>query len=492
LNFDSKISFWLNDEIIELEKLKSDQTLLDFLRLEKTLRGTKEGCAEGDCGACTVLVGRLKKGKLRYQAVNACISFVASLHGTHIVTIEHLKSDQGLHPIQQAMVEHHGSQCGFCTPGFVMSLYAMWMENANPTTTEIEEALQGNLCRCTGYQPIVKAARNIAKFGSLEQDFLVKERQQNIDRLQALQNDTPIAIESDGDQIFVPKTKAQLAEIYAAHPDATLVAGATDVGLWVTKFMRPITPSIYLTALRDFDVVEEKDGQLIIDGGVTYTDLLPLIDEKLPQLSVYWRRIGGAQVRNMGTIGGNIANGSPIGDTPPALIALGATITLQKGKETRQLPLEKFFIEYRKQDRAPGEFVAQIHLPLPKPEAHFAAYKTSKRRDEDISAVAAAFHLETDGNKIGSLRIAYGGMAGVPKRADNAEAALNGQPLNRDTFENALDAFDQDFTPMTDMRASATYRQQVAKNLLLRFYDEHFGEAESLDALRQAALVEVN
>ncbi|TDQ61956.1 xanthine dehydrogenase small subunit [Maritalea mobilis] len=492
MNFDSKISFWLNDEIIELEKLKSDQTLLDFLRLEKTLRGTKEGCAEGDCGACTVLVGRLKNGKLRYQAVNACISFVASLHGTHIVTIEHLKSDQGLHPIQQAMVEHHGSQCGFCTPGFVMSLYAMWMENADPTTTEIEEALQGNLCRCTGYQPIVKAARNIVKFGSLEQDFLVKERQQNIDRLQALQNDSPIAIESDGDKIFVPKTKAQLAEIYVAHPDATLVAGATDVGLWVTKFMRPITPSIFLTALRDFDAVQEKDGQLIINGGVTYTDLLPLIDEKLTQLSAYWRRIGGAQVRNMGTIGGNIANGSPIGETPPALIALGATITLQKGEETRQLPLEKFFIEYRKQDRAPGEFLAQIQVPLPKPEAHFAAYKISKRRDEDISAVAAAFHLETDGNKIGSLRIAYGGMAGVPKRADNVEAALNGQPLTRDTFENALDAFDQDFTPMTDMRASAAYRQQVAKNLLLRFYDEYFGEAESLDTLRQAALVEVN
>lgn len=492
MHFDSKISFWLNDEKIELDDVRADQTLLDFLRLDQARRGTKEGCAEGDCGACTLMVGRLKKGKLHYQAVNACISFVAGLHGAHIVTIEQLKSDQGLHPIQQAMVEHHGSQCGFCTPGFVMSLYALWMENANPTTAEIEEALQGNLCRCTGYQPIIKAARNIAKFGRLEQDFLVKERQQNTNRLRALETDRPIAMAQGEVQIFVPKTKAQLAKIYATQPDATLVAGATDVGLWVTKFMRPISPAIFLTALVDFSTVQEKHGQLIIDGGVTYTDLLPVIDEKLPQLSTYWRRIGGTQVRNMGTIGGNIANGSPIGDMPPPLMALGATITLQKGEKTRQLPLEKFFIQYRQQDRAPGEFVAQIQMPLPKAEAFFSAYKISKRRDEDISAVAAAFYLELDGGKIGTIRMAYGGMAGVPKRATHVEAALKGKPFTRENIAAALDEFDQDFTPLTDMRASADYRQQVAKNLLLRFYDDHFGAAESLDAERRRALVEVN
>lgn len=470
MNFDSKISFWLNDGIIDLSTVPSDQTLLDFLRLDKSLRGTKEGCAEGDCGACTVLIGRLKNGKLRYQGVNACITFVASLHGTHIVTIEHLKSDKGLHPIQQAMVEYHGSQCGFCTPGFVMSLYAMWMENADPSTIEIEEALQGNLCRCTGYQPIVKAARNIAKFGQLEEDFLVRERSKIIENLTALDKETPIAIAQGEDKIFVPKTKAQLAEIYAQHPDATLVAGATDVGLWVTKFMRNISPSIYLSALRDFDAVQDAGDSLTLEGGVSYADLLPVIDEKLPQLSTYWRRIGGAQVRNMGTIGGNIANGSPIGDTPPPLIALGAEITLQKGDATRRMPLEKFFIEYGKQDRAPGEFVDQVHIPMPKAGAHFAVHKISKRRDEDISAVAAAFYLETDGDKIDTIRLAYGGMAGTPKRATNVEAALMGKAIKRENFEAALSAFDQDFTPMTDMRASADYRQQVAKNLLLRFF----------------------
>jgi xanthine dehydrogenase small subunit len=486
------LKFWLNDQPIELDRLPATQTLLDYLRLTQVLRGTKEGCAEGDCGACTVLVGRLEGDQLKYESVNACIRFVGSLDGCHVVTIEHLKGKNGaLHPIQQAMVTHHGSQCGFCTPGFVMSLYAMWMSELEPDVATIERYLQGNLCRCTGYEPIIKAALDICEHGKLHEDYLIAEQDQIVQNLSALQNDQMLAIESEAEKLFAPATLDQFASIYARNPEATIVAGATDVGLWVTKFMRDISPVIFTSRLKDFRKIEVSDTAITVDGGASYTDMLAVIDEHLPQLSQFWRRIGGEQVRNMGTVGGNIANGSPIGDTPPPLIALGATITLRKGDERRTLELEKYFITYGKQDRVAGEIVEQIHIPLPDEDQLFACYKISKRRDEDISALCGAFSAKIDDGRISDIRIAFGGMAGTPKRASHVEAALKGAPWSERSIADAKQLFEQDFEPLSDWRASATYRMAAAQNLLERFYLEHADEnAISLDDLHQAATLE--
>lgn len=486
------LKFLLNDQLIELDQVPATQTLLDFLRLDQTLRGTKEGCAEGDCGACTVLVGRYDGEQLRYESVNACIRFVGSLDGCHVVTIEHLKGNGGqLHPIQQAMVEHHGSQCGFCTPGFVMSLYAMWMNETDPDVAMIERYLQGNLCRCTGYQPIIKAALDINAHGKLKDDYLIAEKASIIEKLKSVQDQEMLAIEADGEKLFAPATLDQFAEFYAQNPEATIVAGSTDVGLWVTKFMRDISPVIFTSRLNDFRNIETSDEAIIVDGGASYSDMLAVIDDQLPQLSQFWRRIGGEQVRNMGTVGGNIANGSPIGDTPPPLIALGATITLRKDDERRTLDLEKFFIEYGKQDRAQGEFVERITIPLLSENDLFNCYKISKRRDEDISALCGAFSAQIEDGRIKDIRIAFGGMAGTPKRATQVEQALIGAPWSERSILDAKSLFEQDFKPLSDWRASAEYRMATAQNLLERFYFENADEnAVSLDELHQASTLE--
>ncbi|MGJ8527329.1 xanthine dehydrogenase small subunit [Maritalea sp.] len=487
-----QLKFLLNDQMLELENVPATQTLLDYLRLERTLTGTKEGCAEGDCGACTVLVGRMDNGRVKYESVNSCIRFVASLDGCHIVTIEHLKGKDGeLHPIQQAMVTHHGSQCGFCTPGFVMSLYAMWMNEIEPDVALVERYLQGNLCRCTGYAPIVKAALDITANGKLEDDFLIAERESILAQLSQIQDDMIVEISDGNEQFFAPATRDQFATIYAANPEATIVAGSTDVGLWVTKQMRDISPVIFASRLRDFRNIEVSDNSIKVDGGASYSDLLETIDEYLPELSQFWRRIGGEQVRNMGTVGGNMANGSPIGDTPPPLIALGATLTLRKGDERRTIDLEKFFVDYGKQDREKGEFVETIEIPLPAEDQIFAAYKISKRRDEDISAVCAAISATIDDGRIKDIRIAFGGMAATPKRASAVENALIGAPWSERSIMDAKQLFANDYKPLSDWRASADYRLSVAQNLLERFYLEHADENSfSLDDLARAATLE--
>ncbi|MDO8361169.1 MAG: xanthine dehydrogenase small subunit [Devosia sp.] len=476
------LRFLLNDEEIALSELGATETLLDYLRLSKRLRGSKEGCAEGDCGACTVLVGRLKGGELRYESINACIAFVGSLHGTHVVTIEHLSAANGpLHPVQQAMVDFHGSQCGFCTPGIVMSLYGLWMEEPKPGVAAIEKALQGNLCRCTGYSPIVRAGQAISSYGAAEADPLVAERAATKAKLVALNDGKTVEIGAGKDRLIVPATVDELAEIYAANPDATLVSGATDVGLWVTKFMRDIGPMITIGHLQELHSMAEGDGALRLGAGVTYTEASTAIARHFPQLVELWDRIGGAQVRNAGTIGANIANGSPIGDTPPPLIVLGASITLRRGNERREVKLKDFFIAYGKQDRQPGEFVESVTIPyLPAGEL-LACYKITKRKDEDISALCGAFRVfVNDDGVVGMARIAFGGMAATPKRAKAVEDALLGQPWTAATIEAALPAFAVDFQPISDMRASKEYRLLAAQNLLRRFHLETVGEGQRL------------
>ncbi|CDX41127.1 Xanthine dehydrogenase; XdhA [Mesorhizobium sp. ORS 3359] len=485
----NEIRFILNGGDVALTDVAPDTTLLDWLRLNRSLRGTKEGCAEGDCGACTVLVGKLAGDGLVYESVNACIRFMGSLDGTHVVTVEHLRGEPGkLHPVQQAMVDFHGSQCGFCTPGFVMSLYGLWMKTPDPSNAAIEKALQGNLCRCTGYEAIIRAAHAISSYGKAAKDPLAVERKDITARLKALRDNARVEIGSGKQRLVVPAGVDDFAAVLEKEPGATIVAGSTDVGLWVTKHMRDISPAIFIGGLDGLRAISEKDGVITIGAGVTYTEAFEALSKRIPALGPLVDRIGGEQVRNMGTIGGNIANGSPIGDTPPPLIALGAQLTLRKGKKRRTIPLETFFIAYGKQDRQPGEFVEAVHVPAPAGGEKFAVYKVTKRRDEDITATLGAFYLTLakDGT-VADIRIAYGGMAATPKRATAVEKGLIGKVWSEATVEAAMAEYASDFTPLTDMRASAEYRALAAKNLLLRFYVETTGTKAPLQVSRSEA-----
>ncbi|KQT45964.1 FAD-binding molybdopterin dehydrogenase [Devosia sp. Leaf420] len=478
VEFANAIRFLLNGEEITLIDVAPDLTLLDWLRLERRLRGSKEGCAEGDCGACTVLVGRLMNDEIIYDSVTACIRFVGSLHGTHVVTIEHLRGENGaLHPVQQAMVDHHGSQCGFCTPGFVMSLYGLWMRNPSPTRPAIEKALQGNLCRCTGYAPIIRAGEAMGTYGQPQGDVLWAERIAVKDTIKALNDGRRVVIGEGDKQIIIPASLDDFAAVYEANPNARIVAGSTDVGLWVTKFMRNIGPVIFIGHLQELKRIAENASEVRFYAGVSYSEALPVIQANFPQLGELWNRIAGEQIRNMGTIGGNIANGSPIGDTPPPFIALGAKLSLRRGEHRREIKLEDYFIAYGKQDRQPGEFVESVTLPLLPAGEKFATYKISKRREEDISALCGSFRVfVNDAGVVGMARIAFGGMAATPKRAKAVEAALVGKPWTMETVEAAVAAFAEDYQPISDMRASAEYRLLTAQNLLKRFFLDVSGQ----------------
>ncbi len=448
------ITFRLNGEEVSLKDVSPTATLLDWLREDRGLTGTKEGCNEGDCGACTVMVTDAKGAK----PLNACILFLPQLHGKSIRTVEGAAGPDGqLHPVQEAMITHHGSQCGFCTPGFIMSMVTAHKNGAS----DHDDQLAGNLCRCTGYAPIIRAAE--AASASPVPDWIRSEDAANLPA-------------TDGDAASLrPGSADALAAAYAARPEATLIAGATDVGLWVTKQLRDLGDVIFLDGCDDLkDITEQPDGSLRIGAMVDMNRLRSTLAARHPSYGEMLRRFASQQVRAAATIGGNIANGSPIGDNPPALIALGATLELRKGDSRRSLPLEEFFIDYGKQDRQPGEFVEAITLPARPAEQGDAlrVYKLSKRFDQDISAVLGAFNLTVEDGQITAARIAFGGMAGVPKRASHVEAALIGQPLSSATLATARGEFARDFTPMSDMRASADYRLEAAANMLARYFDD--------------------
>ncbi len=457
-------------------QVPAHRTLLQYLRDDLGLKGSKEGCAEGDCGACTVIVEDLVEGQLKARAINACIAFLPHLHGRSVVTVEAVAEPDGtLSPVQQAMVECHGSQCGFCTPGFVLSLEAA-RQNGTLVDANIDDVLAGNLCRCTGYGPIVEAGRRAARIAptATEQARIAAR----LLALTALAHETSsnLAIDHCGSHSFAPASLTSFAVLAAAHPAATIVAGATDVGLWVTKRHQRFPVMLYTGRVRELHAMTERDGMLSIGAAVPYTEAMAALGRHWPDLGELLRRLGSVQVRNSGTIGGNIANGSPIGDSAPALIGLGATLVLRQGDATRRLPLEDFFIAYGKQDLQPGEFVEQIEIPLTARADEFACHKVSKRFDQDISAVCGCFALRVENGTIASARIAFGGMAATPKRALAVERALIGQPWTEATVALALPAFAEDFQPISDMRASAIYRLRVAGNLLRRtFHERQFG-----------------
>ena len=441
-----EVSFLLNGETV-LVSQPATRTLLDWLREDRSLTGTKEGCNEGDCGACTVVV----QDGTSVRALNACILFLPQLDGKAVRTVEGIGKN-GLHAVQQALVDQHGSQCGFCTPGFVASMVAGHAQGR----TDHDTVLAGNLCRCTGYAPIIRAAR------SAEGAALPEWLKQDAEWVAAQQPTGP-----------APKTSDDLAALYLANPDATLVAGATDVGLWVTKQLRDLDQVIFLNQCDDLKTIEVTDTAIRIGACVSMTEVRALMAEHHPSYAEMIRRYGSEQVRNAATIGGNIANGSPIGDNPPALIALGATLHLRKGDTRRDLPIEDFFIDYGKQDRADGEFVEGVTIPKSAPDLR--CYKLSKRFDQDISAVCGCFNITVTDGIVTAARIAFGGMAGTPKLASATMSTLIGQPWIEATLDAACDALATDYSPMSDMRASATYRLEAAKGMLRRYFAQSYG-----------------
>ncbi|MGF1629743.1 MAG: xanthine dehydrogenase small subunit [Kiloniellaceae bacterium] len=469
-----EIRFLLDDAPRSLSQLDPTMTVLDYLRQVEHLTGTKEGCNEGDCGACTVVVACPHGDRLRYRAVNACIQFLGTLDGCQLLTVEHLAKAGQLHPVQQAMVDCHGSQCGFCTPGFVMSLFAMTRDHAEaPDETTIDDILAGNLCRCTGYAPIVRAAQRAYAMAPRDDAFAAGETT-TVKQLAALQDGETVAVADGaaGRRFFAPSSLDELAALYAEHPEATLTAGSTDVGLWVTKGLQRPQTVIYAGRVAELARIAETAVGIEIGAGVTYSEAMAVLAKHYPDMGEVIRRLGSVQIRNVGTIGGNVANGSPIGDSPPLLIAAGATLHLRKGRERRSLPLQDFFLDYGRQDRAPGELVERIDLPLPPAGAQFRAYKVSKRFDQDITAVLGAFSLTIDAGRVTLARLAYGGLAATPRRAAAAEGALVGRPWNEATVADAMAALVEDFQPITDWRAGSAYRLKVAQNLLRRYFIE--------------------
>jgi xanthine dehydrogenase small subunit len=466
----SDIRLLLGFEPHRLDGVDPNRTVLDWLREDRGLTGTKEGCAEGDCGACTVVLAEVRDGRLRYKPINACILFLPQLDGRQLITVEHLKDEAGrLHPIQQAMVDHHASQCGFCTPGFILSLFALAKGGPDVQRKTVCDALQGNLCRCTGYRPIIDTR------GALERgldDLFDQRESQTVQALEALDTAEPLTIESHGRSYLAPTSLAGLATAYT-DSRARLLAGGTDVGLWVTKQHQDLDRLIDVTRVPELKRIVEEDGVLKIGAACTYADVHAVIGDRWPDFGELIRRIGGAQVRAAGTIGGNIANGSPIGDSMPALIALDARLVLLKEQTRRTLPLDDFYLGYRKTALAPGAFVAEVQIPLPAAGAVFKGYKISKRLDQDISAVLGAFALELAADRtVKALRIGFGGMAAVPKRAVETEKAMIGQPWTTATIEAGQAALASEFAPISDMRASADYRLTIARNLLMKVFLE--------------------
>jgi xanthine dehydrogenase small subunit len=515
------LRFVLDGRVVAIDRPPATMTVLEYLRDVACRRGTKEGCAEGDCGACTVVVGELSTGpsqnpvtsghsanRVTYRAVNSCIRFLPTLDGKELVTVESLQAPDGRpHPVQQSLIDRHASQCGFCTPGFVMSLFALYLNRTEADREQILGTLAGNLCRCTGYRPIIEA-------GMRQWDYPVpqrwsREEAQSASHVDALESiarkpaatartkptrasSIPDSLNHPGGSLnypgsslsspgyHAPRTLAELAKALEAEPAPVMLAGGTDVGLWVTKDLRELPGIVYLGDVAELTRIERRPHELWIGAAVTLTDAWPALLVEFPELAEQGARFASPPIRNSATLCGNLANGSPIGDSIPAMIALGAQLELQSGAEVRRLPLDNFYLGYQKKDLRRGEFVAGVAIPPRTPEQLLASYKVSKRVDQDISAVSASFCVNVHAARVTGARLAFGGLAGIASRARRAESALIAQGWNTAGIEACIAALGEDFEPLSDLRAGAQYRLQAAGGLLRRFYLQHQGETSAL------------
>ena len=473
------IRFLHQQREVALDDMPADTTVLDYLREHRGLTGTKEGCASGDCGACTVVVARATDEGLQYAPVNACIAALGSLHGAQLISVEDLKDGETWHPVQRAMIEGHASQCGFCTPGFVMSLFALYHAKEQPDRHGILEALGGNLCRCTGYRPIIDAAEQALR--APRGDQFSRQTQATLDQLRILcdTENEAAALTSGQSHYFRPDSIEQLIRLLADHPAARLVAGGTDLFLESTQALTALPTLIDICAVRTLHTIESNESTLRIGAAVTHRDCQPAVLKEYPELAELIERFGSLQIRSQGTIAGNIANASPIGDWPPVLLALGGSIELRSLEGSRELPLDEFFLDYRQTAQRPGEFIATVILPRRRSHLLLRAYKISKRFEDDISSVCAVFALEMDGDQVRSAKVAFGGMAATPKRAFGLEAALRGINLRSASLDAAVAAIADDFQPISDARASSQYRLAVTGRLLERLQQEYDGKTRT-------------
>jgi len=491
------IQFLLNGEPQHASLTQPGLSLLDWLRDERQLTGSKEGCASGDCGACTAAIGTVdSSGAIHYRSVNACITPLASLQGRHIITVEGLKQGGKLHPSQQAMVDCHGSQCGFCTPGFVMSMFVLGREHDSaPETEEIHRALGGNLCRCTGYRPIVDACvqmfdpatdtQNPDAATKPTDDFFSTQEDDWALKLAAIQLAPQMATAAG--QFLVPVNSDELAALLQRYPDARMIAGGTDLSIELTQQLAEIETLIDTTRVSEMNILTQDSDQLIIGAALPYSDFSNALLAQFPELDELLARLGSKQIRNRGTLGGNIGNASPIADMPPVLIALGAELILSSVRGRRRIALEDFYQSYKVTSLAAGEFIEQIIIPNRQAGSVLRTYKISKRFEDDISSTCGAFYLPMSDGQIAAPRIAFGGMAAIPARATHTEQVLDGQVLSDTLVESAQAALSNDYSPIDDFRASGAYRLQVSQNMLKRLQLELAQGADSFIGVHQHA-----
>ena len=465
----NSVKFLLNDKILEIKKPDPNQTILNYIRTELKKTGTKEGCSEGGCGACTIVLGELINNKIKYNSINSCISFVPSLNGKQLLIVEDLVSKDGkLHPVQDAMVRFHGSQCGFCTPGFVMSLFSMFKNNKSFNNELITESISGNLCRCTGYRSIIDAAKSLNKINM--KDEFSKNENKIIKLLKKIKSKN-IYIKKDDKVYFSPKNIKDLKNIIKKNSNFNFLAGGTDLSLKVTKERKDILSIIDLKEIKELDFIKVNKNYMEIGAATPLIKFEDEIKKYYPDFYSVLKRYGSVQIRNVGTIGGNIATASPIGDTLPILLSLNAEVLIESFNQKKVLPINNFFIDYRKTKLKKNEFIRSIKIPLFKKNI-FKAFKVSKRFDDDISSVCGSFNFEINKNKIKEAFIAFGGMAAVPKRAKACEKILKNKPLTINTFDKAKNYLEKDLSPIEDMRASKEYRLEIAKNLLMKCFIE--------------------
>ena len=465
----STVQFIFNNKIYVITNPDPNQTILNFVRTKLKKTGTKEGCAEGGCGACTVVIGELNKNNIVYKAINACIAFVPTLHGKQLLVVEDLTSQiENLHPVQEAMVKYHGSQCGFCTPGFIMSLFSMYKNHSFYGEELIKDSIAGNLCRCTGYRPIIDAAKSLNNNKKLDQFYKNKKIIINLLKKIKLKN---LFIHNKNKKYFSPKTIRELKKIIKKYPNSVFLSGGTDLSLNVTKERKDINNIISLNSIKELKFIKERNGNIEVGASISLKEFELFIKKYYPDFNSILKRYGSVQIRNVGTIAGNIATASPIGDTLPLLLSLDAKVILQKISNKTVLPLKNFFVSYRKTKLKKGQFIHSIIIPIFKKNI-FKAYKISKRVDDDISSVCASFNLEIINKKIKNVKIAYGGMAPIPKRAINCEKTLINSSLSKKSFNKAKKKLEKDFAPIDDMRASKDYRMEIAKNLLMKCFLE--------------------